>query len=297
MLRAPAKVNFSLSVVGRQPDGYHQLDSLVIFVDLYDQIMLQPAETSRVTYTGPFGAALAQQMADSALSSPDILLRTLAMLRQHDPAMGHYHITLHKHIPIGAGLGGGSADAAAVLRHLAGHWPETLQHKIALTLGADVPVCLYGQPARMRGLGQQITPLHLPESATEPLALLLVFPYRTLSTEQVFAAYQPTRHACRPATSLSNPTRWHNDLQATAISLCPDIATVMTALRAQAGCDFVGMSGSGSTVFAVFAHSKTRDRVAERIIDQGWFVHRGYSLTRLEDATMPQETRVGQLVS
>ena len=234
---APAKLNLTLHVTGRRADGYHLLDSLVVFCDIGDVVTLAPGPLG-LTLTGPFAAGLATQ--------PDNLCLRAARLAGHDVA-----IALEKNLPVASGIGGGSADAAAVLRALGASPPGTE------ALGADVPVCMAGVPTRMRGLGEILDPL----PPLPPLHLVLVNPGQGLSTPAVFKALARRENPPMPdplpefpdaATLISFLRECRNDLQEPAIALLPDIATCLAALKA-AGAQLSRMSGSGATCFGLFA--------------------------------------------
>ncbi len=150
---APAKVNLALHILGRRTDGYHELDSVVAFADVGDVLVLQPAERTELTLAGPFAA-------DVPTTADNLVLKAHAALAKHLalPSVA-FHLT--KNLPVASGIGGGSADAAAALRgllKLSGNKPDDdVLNRIALTLGADVPVCLQGSACRMQGVGETIT--------------------------------------------------------------------------------------------------------------------------------------------
>src|SRR5262245_34650411 len=151
---ARAKINLTLSVLGRRPDGYHELESLVSFADVADTLTLRTGPDCRITVRGPFAADI---------EGPNLLERALALLRECDTGLRLGPVELEKNLPVAAGLGGGSADAAALLRAVRRANPERAEqvpwHEVAARLGADVPVCLLGKPALMRGIGDRIEPL------------------------------------------------------------------------------------------------------------------------------------------
>ncbi len=254
---APAKVNLTLRVTGRRPPGqplagYHELDSLVVFAGVGDRLTLTPAKAPGLTVTGPFAAALAGGGGNLALAA----LKRAAQLFDQSPNLA---VHLEKNLPVAAGIGGGSADAAAVLSGLAALWgldPASRElARLALALGADVPVCLAGRPCRVAGIGERVTPL----AELPPAALLLVNPRVPLPTPPVFAARQG---------DFSPPLDWPagfadaaalgrfiaaggNDLTAAAISLVPAVGAILAALADLAPLAS-GMSGSGATCFALF---------------------------------------------
>lgn len=276
---APAKVNLILRITGRRPPGapqagYHELDSLVVFAGVGDRLVLTPAKAPGLSVAGPFAAALAAGGANLALTA----LKRLAQLCDRPPNVA---IRLEKNLPVAAGIGGGSADAAAVLSGLAELWGLDLANRdlrrLALSLGADVPVCLAGRPCRVAGIGEQVTPL----PALPPAALLLANPGIPLATPPVFAARQG---------SFSAPLDWPadfadaaalarfvaaggNDLTAAAVSLVPAVQDVLQALASTAPLAS-GMSGSGATCFALFADLAAAEAAEAALARQtpGWWV-------------------------
>lgn len=233
---APAKLNLTLHVTGQRADGYHILDSLVVFLALGDVVTLSPGPLS-LAITGPFAG-------DLAPDADNLCLRAARLAGQSAA------IVLEKNLPVASGIGGGSADAAAVLRALDARpmRPETL--------GADVPVCLIGRPARMQGLGEIVTPL----PRMPALHIVVVNPRQSLSTPAVFRAMTCRHNAPMPAQLPAFPdaaalvaflATCRNDLEAAAIGLVPQIATCLAAL-AQQGAMLARMSGSGATCFGLF---------------------------------------------
>lgn len=244
---APAKINLTLHVTGQRSDGYHLLDSLVVFADVGDYISLRAADVLGLAITGP-------QAAQLPVTDDNLVLRAARAL--NGPAVA---ITLEKHLPIASGIGGGSADAAATLRALSRLWAQPLPDTaLALKLGADVPVCLLSQPLRMRGVGEDLTPL---PAALPQTHLVLVNPGVGIATPAVFKALPSKTNpgmANMPIfATAADLAAWlatqRNDLEAPAQSLAPVIGTVKAALAAQAGCLLARMSGSGATCFGLFA--------------------------------------------
>jgi 4-diphosphocytidyl-2-C-methyl-D-erythritol kinase len=244
---ARAKVNLALHVLGRRLDGYHLLDSIVVFADLCDRLTFSVAESNSLSVTGPHAAGL---------GCPDdlILKAQEAMAAAFGQLIPGIAVKLEKNIPLASGLGGGSADAAATLRALcrfARLDPKSRAvREIALSLGADVPVCLSSLPSRMGGIGELLEPL--PEFP--PLNVVLANAGPVLATPQVFAGLglEPGETGYPP---LVFPFAWEtsrNDLTPPAIERLPVIALVLDALKASAGVRFARMSGSGGTCFAVF---------------------------------------------
>lgn len=244
---ARAKINLALHVTGRRADGYHLLDSLVAFADCGDLITVEPADVLTLTVTGPYGATL---------SDTDNLV--LKAARALHPTLGA-RITLQKNLPVASGIGGGSADAAVALKALSRLWSLPLPAPATvLNLGADVPVCLKGQAARMQGIGEDITLTNLP-----PLWAVLANIGMGLATTDVFNALpsrQNTAITAITAPFLGWLAAQRNDLQSPAMYLVPGIATTLDALQALPGCQLARMSGSGATCFALFpsqAHAQS----------------------------------------
>ncbi len=287
VLRAPAKINLGLRITGRRSDGYHEIESLFLPLDLADEIELSvesdvsAAVTLRVEgpaeALGPADANLAARAARGFLGA--------AGLR------AAIHLVLRKRIPVGAGLGGGSSDAGTVLRALAARWPGALAaprlSALALELGADVPFFLDPRPARVSGIGERIEPL----GAFSPLWLLLATPRQRLSTAAVFADYARGAGALTPErpgrTMLALPAfraregphridalapplleeLLRNDLEPAATRLCPEIGGLRERMR-KAGARAVGMSGSGPTVFGIFADAAGAERARKALADE-----------------------------
>ena len=257
---APAKLNLALHVRARNPDGYHDLESIFAFVDFGDTLHLTPAETLSLTIDGPFAAAL--------VDDDNLVLRAVRALADAagKPAVGA--LRLEKRIPVAAGLGGGSADAAAALRLMARSWqldwPLARLAEIASELGADVPACLHGSLQFGTGRGDQLTPMQRHDLAGTPV--LLVNPRVAVATGPVFRAWDGIdRGALDPAAPLAV---LRNDLAAPAIALAPVIATVIAALEQQPGVTLVRMSGSGATVFALFESDATRNDAVQPLSAQ-----------------------------
>lgn len=243
--RAYAKVNLTLHVTGQRADGYHLLDSLVVFAGVYDEIQVAPADRLSLEIVGPYAAGLAGH---------DNLVLQAARLLAPD---GGAAIRLTKNLPIASGIGGGSADAAAALRALAQMWGLSLPDMAAVTrLGADVPVCLASSPVRMRGIGEVISPL----PPLPALDIVLLNAGVTVPTPQIFKAL--TQKANPPMADplphwpdASAFCDWlavqRNDLQPPAASIAPEITETLGLLR-ETGCLFAGMSGSGATCFGLY---------------------------------------------
>ncbi len=274
---APAKLNLDLLVLGRRPDGYHELDSLVVFAGLGDRLLLEPADSLSLEVRGPFAAGL-------PASDDNLVLRAARCVAA--TARGTYgaRLALEKNLPVASGIGGGSADAAAALRGLDRLWGLGLGddrlRELGLTLGADVPVCVYGRPARLRGVGERLAPVRgLPE-----LPLVLANPGRLLPTGRVFAALDPA--AERPPRAQGLPAypsfpqlvAWlggsRNDLEPAAVALDPAVGEVLDALRVEPDCWLARMSGSGATCFGLFPTLAAAEAAAGRLraARPGWWI-------------------------
>ena len=269
---APAKINLYLHVVGRRPDGYHLLDSLVGFAELGDEIRATTADEVTLALDGRFAPAL-------TAGDDNLVLRAARTVAATGRGAA---LTLVKNLPVAAGLGGGSADAAATLRALKGLWQapidEARLREIAPRLGADVPVCLDGRAAFIGGIGEDIAPApRLPQAG-----LVLVNPGKPLPTAQVFAAFRGpfSRQARfmtvpRDAAHLAALLRaGGNDLTAAAQSLVPEIGDALAALAASPGCLLARMSGSGATCFGLYDDRVAAQRVVGRIAARAkdWWV-------------------------
>lgn len=268
-MRAPAKVNLGLRVLGRRPDGYHELESLFLPLDLADEVEVQEGPEP--------GVALELEGACDGVPADgsNLAARAARAFAEAAGLAGGVRIRLRKRIPAAAGLGGGSSDAGAVLRTLAARHPERLSperlRSLALGLGADVPFFLDPRPARVTGIGERIEAVE----GIPSLALLLASPGTPLSTAEVFRAWDALAPASTPRSRPSGPSwlrgpsslaAWvadgaANDLEPAAVRLCPAIARVRESLR-EAGALAVGLSGSGPTLFGLFPSRTAAERAA-----------------------------------
>ncbi len=270
--RAPAKINLTLHVLGRRAgDGYHELESLVAFSGAGDVLSLEPGPDLTLTVSGPT-AGPAGPFGDN------LVIRAARNLVALKPGLrlGAFHLV--KRLPVAAGIGGGSSDAAAALRLLArlNGFAVTDADVMAAAraTGADVPVCLDPRARMMTGAGE-----HIGEALElAPLPAILVNPGVPVATAPVFRAlgldigerHRPETHPSVAAgggpdavLAVVGPAR--NDLEAPALSVAPVIGTVLAALRAQAGCRLARMSGSGATVFGLFADRSAAARAAAQL--------------------------------
>jgi 4-diphosphocytidyl-2-C-methyl-D-erythritol kinase len=256
---APAKVNLTLRVLGRRADGYHEIESVVVFAAAADRLGFVPGGGLALTLRGPTAGL-------TGTPDDNLVLKAARALSGDIPGLALGRFQLDKRLPVAAGLGGGSADAAAALRLLAR--ANRLKHDdprlyaAARVTGADVPVCLDPQPRLMRGIGEVLSaPLALP-----PFPAVLVNPGVAVPTREVFAALRiaasPPRattnidvlaQARTRAAALELIAAHPNDLEAAAVGIAPAIADVLEALRSLPGCKLARMSGSGATCFGLFS--------------------------------------------
>jgi 4-diphosphocytidyl-2-C-methyl-D-erythritol kinase len=255
-----AKVNLALHVRAREADGYHRIETIFAFCEDGDLLSVEAGEELSLSVAGPFGHELSAGEDNLAMRA------ARALAERYAPDAGAA-ITLEKNLPVASGVGGGSADAAAVLRLLCRFWriapPEAELHALAAALGADVPACLASRTARGEGKGDVLTAWTGASLAGTPV--LLVNPGAPLSTGAVFAAWDGEDRG--PLVGLEYS---RNDLEAAAIAIVPDIAELLDALS---GAALARMSGSGATCFGLYADDEARDAAASRIgaARPGWW--------------------------
>lgn len=242
---APAKINLTLHVTGQRADGYHLLDSYVCFAGIGDRVSVRKADRTSLSVTGRFAK-------DVPTGPENLVLRAAALLGVSA------EIKLEKALPVAAGIGGGSADAAAALEALTDLYNMPLPARDeVLSLGADVPVCLMGGQVRMRGIGDELMPIN---SGLIMWPTVLVNPGVSVPTPEVFRRLANKTNPPMPDEILEDIYNefpdWlghqRNDLERPAIAIAPVIAEVLDALRAESGCRIARMSGSGATCFAIF---------------------------------------------
>ena len=274
---APAKVNLTLEIKGKREDGYHELESLVLFADFGDQLSYSPADRFSLAVSGPFSDALA--------SGSNLVEKTAHAYAEAFRTSRAAAFQLVKHLPVAAGLGGGSADAAAALRLLrdANGVPEDLSELIPLAreIGADVPCCLTSRGAIMTGVGEKLHML----SPIPPIPALLVNPMRPLATRDVFRALN-AGPLVKTAQELNVPVfatpddvvayadARRNDLEPAARALLPEIDEIFANLASMNGVRLVRLSGSGPTCFALFTTiTEAQEAAAELSLDcPDWWV-------------------------
>jgi 4-diphosphocytidyl-2-C-methyl-D-erythritol kinase len=283
--RAPAKVNLTLRVLGRRPDGYHEIDSLVVFATVGDALAFTPGKQLDLAVRGPTAVA-AGDIADN------LVLKAVRALADRTDGLEVGRFVLSKQLPVAAGLGGGSTDAAAALRLLAKHNRIALDDArlmaAARATGADVPACLDPQPRLMRGIGELLSePLTLPG-----LPALLINPRVCVATKDVFTALRAPPLAPPLAQHMSTAladagwaggdrralidfvARHGNDLEPPAIALHPAIAQALAALRELPGCRLARMSGSGASCFGLFDSNRAAASAARvlRVAHPQWWI-------------------------
>jgi 4-diphosphocytidyl-2-C-methyl-D-erythritol kinase len=280
VVRAPAKLNLFLTITGRRADGYHELDSLFAFCGLHDEVAVTASDDLALRIAaGRFATAVAGEQ-------DNLVLRAARLLQRESGVTAGAGIDLVKEIPVAAGLGGGSADAAATLVALNTywdlHWPPERLEAIASALGADVPACIRSRPVHARGIGDALEPApSLPEAG-----VLLVNPLVATPTPAVFKAFA-AQHPVIPPRDLPPPPEAYasldalisvmrsrgNDLTDAAIDVTPAIADVLGRLRGLPGVAFAGLSGSGATCFALFESREAAAAARETLgaIEPGWW--------------------------
>jgi 4-diphosphocytidyl-2-C-methyl-D-erythritol kinase len=282
-----AKVNLTLRVIGRRVDGYHDLESVVAFADCADRLTLDPGAKLSLVTSGPLAAAC-------GLTSDNLVLKAAKLLAERVPDLKLGAFALEKMLPVAAGIGGGSADAAAALRLLARLNGLAIDDvrlvDVALETGADVPVCLASHACDMTGVGESLLPLNLPK-----LPCVMVNPCVPVATKDVFTALGLRNgELLVGATDVFESPAWPdggatvddwvealaivpNDLEAPAMRIQPVIGEVISALHSADGALLARMSGSGATCFAIFADGAKAHAASETIRRDhpDWWVHAG----------------------
>jgi 4-diphosphocytidyl-2-C-methyl-D-erythritol kinase len=282
-----AKVNLTLRVVGRRVDGYHDLESVVAFADCADRLTLTSGPELSLKTTGPLAEACGETV-------DNLVLKAARLLAERVPDLKLGEFILDKVLPVAAGIGGGSADAAAALRLLARLNGMALDdprlNDVALLTGADVPVCLASRACDMAGVGETLVPLSLPK-----LPCVMINPRVPVATKDVFKALGLRNgELLVGASDVIEAPAWPeagasiaewvealsavvNDLETPAMRIQPAIAEVLSALRSADGAMLARMSGSGATCFAIFANGAAAQRAAQKILHDhpAWWVHAG----------------------
>jgi 4-diphosphocytidyl-2-C-methyl-D-erythritol kinase len=284
---APAKLNLYLHITGRRPDGYHDLDSLVAFAGVGDELLLEPADKFEFIVEGPQAAALAHEKHDD-----NLVVKAAKSLAELTGKKLDVKLTLTKHLPVASGIGGGSSDAAAALRALAKHWGIGADDKrlteAALRHGQDVPVCLKIGSTYMTATGTAPAP-EMPY-----VDVVLVNPNKGLPTVDVYRTYS-SGGAFSPEARLGHEPKnldelvaelktRTNDLYEPACHLIPEIRSIVAALVDAEGCRFAQMSGSGATCFGFFTDRSAAREAAASLLraHPGWWVAQSYIPCRVD---------------
>jgi 4-diphosphocytidyl-2-C-methyl-D-erythritol kinase len=287
--QAPAKVNLFLHVTGKRDDGYHLLESLVCFTATGDLLTGELRDDGKVTLsiTGPMAANLSLDD-----TNDNLVIRAARMLQDASGTKQGADLILDKRLPVASGIGGGSADAAAAIRLLCEMWKLDLDggtlSRIALSLGADVPVCLHGKTCVMSGIGEEIT--EIPD--LPPVPVVLINPGKAVSTPDIFKARADegfsdanawdTKQVFQSGAALADAlSECGNDLTLPATGILPEICDVMNALAREEGCLLARMSGSGATCFGIYDTTEQAERAAHAIAAQNsdWWISPTHILT------------------
>ena len=263
---APVKINLSLQIIGRRNDGFHLLESLIVFADQGDELSVSTADSLTLKIKGPFAGSL-------STDKNNLVIKAATLLADFHEIRPKAHIELNKNIPIASGLGGGSADAAATLHALTKLWRLPISdqdlNKIAEQIGSDVPVCLNQKSAVMEGIGARIRRLgNLPK-----FGILLVNPNFPVSTQEVFRKYEA--NFSEPGSLNEIPKNriaylillqtLQNDLTQASINTASEIKNILSVLNELNNQLLVRLSGSGGTCFALFENTKNAQEAAEKL--------------------------------
>jgi 4-diphosphocytidyl-2-C-methyl-D-erythritol kinase len=279
---APAKLNLYLHITGRRADGYHNLDSLVAFAGVGDEVKLEPAAEFSFAVTGPQAGLLNREPPEG-----NLVVKAAQSLAKLCGKMLDVKITLEKHLPVASGIGGGSSDAAAALRALAHHWELAPGDPRLVTAaaehGQDVPVCLKIENNYITAEGT------IPAPALPRVGVLLVNPNKALPTPAVYKEFREGRYAFSPEARLTATPQdagsliaalkaRGNDLYAPACKLMPDIAAIVSALENTEGCLLARMSGSGATCFGLYPDEAKAQKAATilRQSHSGWWIEASF---------------------
>jgi len=268
---APAKINLYLHITGKRADGYHLLDSLVVFADIHDKISVEASDSLKLEVRG------------KVLTGENSIIKAARLLARRYQVTKGAAIILDKYLPVGAGIGGGSSDAATALHLLCQLWELPLTEaelaSIGLELGADVPVCLQAKASYMRGIGEQISPAFIPS-----LFMVLVNPNQPLLTKAVFSHFNANFSESLTPPSFASTEDFiaflaarHNALQAPAMQIMPEIGVIVEAISSTQHCLLVRMSGSGATCFGLFRNKEEAEQAALALKQQypHWWVETG----------------------
>jgi 4-diphosphocytidyl-2-C-methyl-D-erythritol kinase len=282
---APAKINLYLHITNRLSNGYHTLDSLICFTDIGDTITITECNGFEFEINGPFASRFSDEDRDTNITSKNLVVRAMWAMAKLEKKSPHFKITLTKNLPLASGIGGGSSDAAATIWGLQQWWntPRDAHYLPSLlhSLGADVPVCMTAQCARITGIGDIITP----KIMAEDIPVVLVNPLKVCPTPDIFALHNGAykQELIWPQTFENDWTfleflkAQSNDLTPLALRIVPEIGNITNALNAQKGCTLARMSGSGATCFGLFDTQENAQRAKQSIHDENpdWWVQSG----------------------
>lgn len=257
-LPAPAKINLFLHLTGRRDDGYHLLQSVMVFVDVGDSLEFSPHDSLFLDVDGPFAG-------DMPPPHENLIYRAAQMLAAEFKTTPRGAVRLTKNLPVASGIAGGSADCAAALKGFAKLWGFSDErdriHRIGQQLGADVPACLVAKPVWAEGIGEKMMPLH----DMPALHFVLANPMVATPTPEVFRRYRnrfcpPIQFSGRKKSMqewIADIKRYRNDLTDPAMEVTPEIRTVLQALQETPNCQVARLSGSGATCFGIYEHAET----------------------------------------
>jgi 4-diphosphocytidyl-2-C-methyl-D-erythritol kinase len=274
---APAKINLFFHLTGKRADGYHLVNSLVAFTSIADRLTIDTAPETQLTIQGDFAKSLAEP------KEQNWVLRVLREVEKHCGVAIPLHITLEKNLPVASGIGGGTADGAALLRWIRAHRshvaPEIL-FSAAAFMGADGMVCLNSEPAYAEGIGEIVTPVSMPA-----FFIVLVNPNKPLATRDVFTRFAGAFEKQEPAphsfTDIAGLVRYlsvrQNQLQGAAALMMPEIQTILDSIENTNGCLLARMSGSGATCFGMYAHAEQAKIAAQYLTQRfaGYWIEHG----------------------
>lgn len=277
---APAKINLYLNITGKRPNGYHDLDSLITFADIGDVIIIREHNQFEFELDGKFAGTLQRNPEEN------LVIRALKMISGHLKRPLNFHVTLQKNLPVAAGIGGGSSDAAAAIWGALKLWGEHIHaddlDPILLKLGADVPVCYKSQTQHVQGIGDILEPV----SDIAELPILLVNPGKSCPTQDVFMRFKGpiSENVILPDNLYDQDTlidflaNQRNDLQNSACKLVPEIENVLRAMDHTDGVLFSRLSGSGATCFALYKDAIMAKLAAQTIKNENpdWWVKQGW---------------------
>ena len=260
MILSPAKINLSLKIKTQLKNGYHSLSSHIIFLDLFDKIFIKKSLEDSLEIIGPFKNLLDFQNDDN------LITKTLEFCRNFELTNSKFHIKLEKNIPVSAGLGGGSANSASIIRYFLDTKKFDNVKKIvqfSKSLGADIPACIYSKPIFMEGIGEKISFIDLKKNLN--IGIVLINPYIQLSTKKVFNQWLPENEITSEKKILKVEVLQDflkisdigNDLKKPAVKMVPEIKLMLSSFKNSNDCLKFGMSGSGPTCYGIFANKKT----------------------------------------